>query len=183
MYLFNDKWEVDISEVNYNPDSVDNTVQPDIYVRICDDYSKTLLLNITDIAHTIEKKILLEVSFFTPSDEFAFIEDNSLFLFLNDTVCEFDMPAGKVTNKNRLDLTGTLFSVHKYQQDFIMYSEMDIIRMTRSLDVVWDFSARDIFVRYQGEEPAFEMKSDRIRLYDFSDNYYEIDYDGKVIRD
>lgn len=48
MYLFNDKWEVDISEVNYNPDSVDNTVQPDIYVRICDDYSKTLLHRIDE---------------------------------------------------------------------------------------------------------------------------------------
>ena len=49
-------------------------------------------------------------------------------------------------------------------------------------EVVWDFGARDIFVRYHGKEPAFEMLPDRIRLYDFSDNYYEIDYDGKVIR-
>ena len=86
-------------------------------------------------------------------------------------------------NKKNMDLTGTLFSVYRYQQDFIMYCEMDIIRMTRNLDVVWDFGARDIFVRYQGEEPAFEMMPDRIRLYDFSDNYYEIDYDGKVIKD
>lgn len=47
----------------------------------------------------------------------------------------------------------------------------------------WSFSGRDIFVRYMGEEPAFEMKSDRICLYDFEDNYYEIDYDGNVIKD
>ena len=38
-------------------------------------------------------------------------------------------------------------------------------------------------MRYMGEEPAFEMKSDRICLYDFEDNYYEIDYDGNVIKD
>lgn len=183
MYLFNDKWEVDISEVNYNPDSADNTVRPDVYVEICDDYSKTLLLNIKDITHTIEKRIILEVSFYTPSDEFAFIEDNSLFLFLNDIVCEYDIQTGEMINKKSMDFTGTLFSVYRYQQDFIMYCEMDIIRMTRNLDVVWDFGARDIFVRYQGEEPAFEMMPDRIRLYDFSDNYYEIDYDGKVIKD
>ncbi len=183
MYLFNDKWEVYISGVNYNPDSVDNTVRADTYVKICDDYSKTILLNITDISHTIEKNIVLKVSFFTPQNDFAFIEGDSLFLFLNDTVCELHIPTGKMINKKRMDRPGTLFSVYRYHQDFIMYCEMDIIRITRSLEVVWDFGARDIFVRYHGEEPAFEMLPDRIRLYDFSDNYYEIDYDGKVIRD
>ncbi|MDE7205768.1 MAG: hypothetical protein K2N90_01155 [Lachnospiraceae bacterium] len=38
-------------------------------------------------------------------------------------------------------------------------------------------------MRYMGEEPAFEMKRDRICLYDFEDNDYEIDYDGNVIKD
>lgn len=28
-------------------------------------------------------------------------------------------------------------------------------------------SGRDIFMRYMGKEPAFEMRSDRICLYDF----------------
>ena len=183
MYLCNDKWEIEIDEINYNPESADNSVHPDMYVVICDDYSKTLCVSVSNVSHTLEKKIVLEVSFFTPHDEYAFIEDNSLFLFLNDTVCEYDIQNGEMINKKSMDLAGTLFSVYRYQQDFIMYCEMDIIRMTRNLDVVWVFGARDIFVRYQGEEPAFEMMPDRIRLYDFSDNYYEIDYDGKVIKD
>ena len=183
MYLCNDKWEIEINEISYNPESADNHVQPDAYIDLCDDYSKTLCLNVADVAHTIEKNIVLLVSFYTPHDEFAFLEDNRLFLFLNDLVCEVDLETGELSNKKKLDITGTLFSVHRYQQDFLMYCEMDIIRMTKNLDVVWDFCARDIFVRFQGEEPAFEMMPDRIRLYDFSDNYYEIDYDGKVIKD
>lgn len=182
MYLCNDKWEIEIYEINYNPESADNSVHPDMYVVICDDYSKMLCVSASNVSHTLEKKIVLKVSFFTPHDEYAFIEDNSLFLFLNDTVCEYDIQTEEMINKKSMDLTGTLFSVYRYKQDFIMYCEMDIIRMTRDLDVVWDFGARDIFVRYQGEEPAFEMMQDRIRLYDFSDNYYEIDYDGKVIK-
>ena len=60
---------------------------------------------------------------------------------------------------------------------------MEIYRISSDLEVVWQFSARDIFVRYQGEEPAFEMKQDRICLIDFLDNYYEIDYDGNVLLD
>ena len=183
MYLFNSTWQVHISETDYNPSSADNAVCPDSFITICDDYSKTLLLTITDIADTLEKRIILEVSYYTPTDDFAFLEDSSLFLFLNDTVCELDIQTGIVVNEKRMDLTGLFFSAHRYGQDFILYCEMDIIRMTRSLDVIWDFSARDIFVRYHGEEPAFEMLPDRIRLYDFSDDYYEIDYDGNVIRD
>ena len=182
MYLCNDKWEIEIDEINYNPESADNSVRPDAYIELCDDYSKSLCLGIADVARTVEKKIVMVVSFFTPHEDYAFIEDSSLFLFLNDTVCEFDLQTVEVKNKKIIDLTGTLFSVHRYQQDFIMYCEMDIIRMTKNLDVVWDFGARDIFVRYQGEEPAFEMMPDRIQLYDFSDNYYEIDYDGKAIK-
>ena len=40
MYLCNDKWEIEIDEINYNPESADNSVHPDMYVVICDDYSK-----------------------------------------------------------------------------------------------------------------------------------------------
>lgn len=182
MYFYNDKWEVDISETNFNPDSADNVECPNTYIVICDDYSKKLLLNITDISHIIKKNIVLSVSYFTPYENFAFLNENKLIMFLNDTVCEIDIKTEKV-RKKKLDLTGTLFAVYRYHEDFILYAEMDIIRMNSNLDVLWDYMARDIFVRYQGEEPAFEMYDDRIRLFDFSDNYYEIDYNGKVIRD
>ena len=120
MYLYNDKWEIEIFETNYNADSTDNSVRPDEYIVICDDYSKTICVSIADVTHTMEKKLILKVSFFTPKDEFAFIEDASLFLFLNDTICEFDIQTGKMKNKKILDLNGTLFSVYRYQRDFIM---------------------------------------------------------------
>ena len=29
--------------------------------------------------------------------------------------------------------------------------------------------------------PAFEMTENSIKLYDFQDNYYEIDYNGKEV--
>ena len=182
MYLFNDNWEVNITETDYNPCSMDNAVRPDTYIVICEGYSKKLLLKITDTLHINEKQIVLSVSFYTPHDDFVFLNDDKLIMFLNDTVCEFDIQTGKV-RKKKLDISGTLFSVHRYQDDFILYAEMDIIRMTSNLDVLWDFGAKDIFVRYQGNEPAFVMYDDRIRLCDFSDNYYEIDYNGKLMGD
>ena len=38
----------------------------------------------------------------------------------------------------------------------------------------------DIFVSITDKTP-FEIKSDRICLYDFEDNYYEIDFNGKEL--
>ena len=59
---------------------------------------------------------------------------------------------------------------------------MDIFRVTRELSTQWQFSGRDIFVSCRDAAPAFEMKSDRICLRDFEGDYYEIGYDGILIR-
>ena len=66
MYLCNDKWEIEIDEINYDPKSTDNIVRPDAYIVICDDYSKSICVSIADAAHTTEKKIILKVSYYTP---------------------------------------------------------------------------------------------------------------------
>ena len=50
------------------------------------------------------------------------------------------------------------------------------------LMIQWQFSGKDIFVSYNDDAPAFEMKSDRIYLRDFEGDHYEIDYDGKLIQ-
>ena len=181
--LYNDRWKLEISETQYDPESTDNIVNPDAHIVICDDYTKSLLLSVASVDHSIEKSIVFTVSYMTPRDDIAFLEGDFLFLFLNDVVIRFNLLTAEIDKKVKLNIMGTLFSTHRYQDDFILYCEMDIIRLTRELEVIWDFSARDIFVRYHGEEPAFEMHPETIRLYDFSDNYYEIDYDGHVIKD
>lgn len=74
-----------------------------------------------------------------------------------------------------------LFDAYVYEDDFIIHGELDIFRVTRNLDIIWSFGARDIFVRCGSNEPAFVMKEDRICLYDFLGYYYEIDYDGNKL--
>ena len=46
----------------------------------------------------------------------------------------------------------------------------------------WSFSGRDIFVSQFREKP-FEICDNLIRLYDWEDNYYEIDFDGNLLTD
>ena len=61
-------------------------------------------------------------------------------------------------------------------------SQTDITMLDGNLNKKWAFSGMDIFVSISGKNP-FEMKEDRICLFDFYDHYYEIDYDGKLLDD
>ena len=106
-----------------------------------------------------------------------------VFLMLNDRLCVFNPATGRIDMKKRIDPIGTMFEAHAYGSDFILYGELFIFRISSNLDVKWVFAARDIFVRQSLDEPAFLMKEDRICLYDFYDNYYEIDYDGNLLID
>lgn len=80
----------------------------------------------------------------------------------------------------KVDLLGEVH-IYPYGEDYILYGELEIYRISSDLKVKWEFSGRDIFVRYEGNEPALEMREDKMCLYDFSNNYYEISYDGKLI--
>lgn len=87
-----------------------------------------------------------------------------------------------IDKQQKLDTIGTMFASYPYKQDFILYGELDIFRVTSNLSIQWQFSGKDIFVSYNDDAPAFEMKSDRIYLRDFEGDHYEIDYDGKLIQ-
>ncbi len=127
------------------------------------------------------KKILLVASYHTPIDAFVALHEDGLFFMLNDVLCIFDPVALEITQKATISPLGTMFEVHPFGKDYILYGEIEIYRISEDLKEKWSFSAADIFVRCGSNEPAFEMKNDRICLYDFLGNYYEIDYDGNII--
>ncbi len=163
---------------NYDKNSVDNLPYDDVIIVENETFSKTLAAEIYDGVDI--KKVAFVVPYFTPS-EFAVSAGENVFLMFDDILCIFDPQGVKIVEEKRINPTGTMFGAYAYKDDFILYGEMEIYRVDRNLEVKWIFSARDIFVRHEGDEPAFEMKEDRICLYDFIDHYYEIDYDGKLL--
>ncbi len=153
-------------------------------------YDKTLQLEELDFCKLIEirvdlygdiKKILLVASYHTPIDSFVALHDDGLFFMLNDVLCIFDPVTLEITKKATIAPLGTMFEVHPFGKDYILYGEIEIYRISEKLEEKWSFSGADIFVRCDSNESAFEMKDDMICLYDFLGNYYEIDYDGNII--
>ncbi|MDE6707788.1 MAG: hypothetical protein K2K06_07115, partial [Oscillospiraceae bacterium] len=127
--------------------------------------------------------VLIMATYFTPA-KFSALHENGLFMIFNSNVlCIFNPETLAIEKQVKIKSMGDMFAVYGLEEDYILYGEFIIYRIAKDLSIKWEFSGRDIFVRYHGNEPAFFMKKDRICLYDFEDNYYEIDYNGKLIID
>lgn len=179
-YKFRD-YHISINEAPpYSCNSTDNKYYDKVLVIEKSDFNKTIELEIEQNEET--RSVLLIVPYYTPLESFIATHRDGLFMMLNDFLCVFDPETMTIVKQVQINPLGTMFEVHKLENDYILYGEMEIYRISEELDIKWEFSGRDIFVRYQGTEPAFLIKKDRICLYDFEDNYYEIDFEGKQIK-
>ncbi len=168
------------SAPNYNKNSSDNLNYDEvIIVEEDEDFCRTKVVEISDGIKT--RRIAMVVPYYTPED-FAVKADNRVFLMLNEILCYFDPEKGEIVEKKEIPME-PMYGAYAFENDFILHGELTIFRVDRNLEIKWKFSAKDIFVRCGSDEPAFIMKEDRICLYDFEENYYEIDYDGKVIKE
>lgn len=76
----------------------------------------------------------------------------------------------------------TVFEFYKIENNFITRGELEIKRITKSGEIVWSFSGRDIWVNIEGKI-ELKIENDKIRLFDFESNEYVINFDGKLIED
>ena len=168
-------------EPDYDFNSSDNKCYDKILIVSDEEsYTKTISL-IIEKGEYLKKEIALIVPYHTNTDRCALPAGNRIFLMLDNLICFFNLETLNIDKFLKINSIGTLFAPYSYGQDFILYGEMDIFRISSDLSIQWRFSGKDIFVKSNDAGPAFEMKDDSICLYDFEDNYYEISYDGKWI--
>ena len=110
----------------------------------------------------------------------AVLDDTTLTVLQGWDVIQFNIESAQIVKRSALDSMGCNFGIFALNGGYLIYGETDITMLNHDLRRMWSFSGYDIFVSITNK-PAFEIKADRICLYDFYDNYYEIDFDGKVI--
>lgn len=167
-------------EPDYDINSADNKPYDKVIQMADADFAKSFSLTIQDGMELTT--IMLIAPYYTPAYTIIADHPDGLLLMLNTIICIFDPIKCEIIRRLDIDPIGTMFEVHRYKEDYILYGEFEIYRVTSELEILWTFSARDIWVRCGSDEPAFVMKEDRICLYDFEDNYYEIDYEGKLLK-
>ena len=77
--------------------------------------------------------------------------------------------------------TAEAFSLYRVRGGFLIHGELEIIKFDDNLNKLWEWVGNDILVSISGKK-SLELTKSSIRVTDFSDNFYELDYDGNLIR-
>jgi hypothetical protein len=140
---------------------------------------RTLCISVTG---TKNAEIALVGDYYTSDIDCAILEDNILTVLQNDYISQIDLETVQIIAGYELDVLGTTFSIYRMSDGYLIYGEIEIIKLDNEFNVAWKFSGRDIFVSIT-DKNAFELTDCSIKLYDFEDNFYEIDFNGNLIRE
>lgn len=185
MVLSNNLCTVNISiDEQFTVNSTDNKHYDKIYNL--NNYRKSDYYRTTSIDIDLSSKkisIALVGDYFSYDMDCALLDDDILSVLQNRFITQIRVTDGSVVDQTDLQESASInYAIYKVPKGYILYGEIDIVGLSNDFKRKWTFSGRDIWASVTGKNP-FEICEDRIRLYDFCDNYYEIDFDGKIIRD
>ncbi len=185
MLLSNDLCTVKICiDETYTINSADNKhydiiYNPEQYRKM--DFYKALIISIDLFSK--ELSIALIGNYYSYDVDCALLNDDILTILQNKSITQINVKTGLIINHIHLiENAGINYAIYKSKTGYIIYGEIYITGLNDDFQIEWTFSGRDIWASITGKNP-FELCDDYIKLYDFNDNYYEIDLNGKVIKD
>ena len=140
----------------------------------------TKAVRVESISQAGSCSIIILCSYMSDLDNAALLKGNQLILMLNNELFRINMEDCTVQHYKQLDIMGSTFGLYETSQGYIVHGELDILMLDSNFELLWDFSGRDIFVSVTGKT-AFKLTETTIQLFDFEDNYYEIDLNGRLV--
>jgi outer membrane protein assembly factor BamB len=172
-----------VDDPTYILNSVDNLRKyKKIYTKTESQFHPTsrhaIIVNENDIE--ISSAIICETGGSTSIHENSFIiEDDKIWICACNKIYCLEIPSLELRWQKEID-SFTNFSIYKIEDTFLIHGELQIFRITKEGEILWDFGGRDIWVNIEGK-PEITIEKNLIRLFDFESNEYVIDFDGKEI--
>jgi hypothetical protein len=185
VYLQHNDLTVELfDDSSYIIDSIDSPTQYDVIYNADNftdyDFPTKHAIKVFKGGRLIKSAILLGAGGATSiNSEAALVDNENLIIGCSNQVFSLTLPELSMNWQVKPDWA-TCFSIHKYQDTYIVHGEMSISRIDRKGKVIWNFSGADIFVCHHEGTP-FEMHEDFISMTDFNGSKYKIDYEGKSI--
>jgi hypothetical protein len=181
MRLYNDNFIIEINkDKNFTINSADNITHYDYIYNPNNLSCDYVTFSVKIISSNKEVMIALIGGAYSFVEDCAIIKDSTLIILQNETLSFIDLPSGNIVDYKNIDTFGCNFAIYEIVSGYIIYGEIEILKLSFNYDVEWRFSALDIFVTIDDTIP-FEISDKCIKLHDFNNNYYEIDFDGKLI--
>ena len=178
MLLENDISRIEITiDTTYTIDSADNryydfVLNPQNYKR--DDYYKTLAIYI-DLSYC-EFTVAAIGSYYSYDFDCAVLENDILTVLQNDNILQIRITDGALLGCKVLECIGINYGIYSLPDGYVVYGELEISKFSKNLNKMWEFSCKDVFV-------SFELCDSYIKLSDWDDTHYELDFDGHLIRE
>ena len=74
----------------------------------------------------------------------AILDKNVLTVLQNDYITQIDLDSMRIVAGYELDVFGTTFSIYKMSDGYLIYGEIEIIKLDNNFQVLWRFGGRDI---------------------------------------
>ena len=162
LWLYKDSYQIEIREKEAHPPQVA------VYLYKAEEEIKSIVLTAGGSVSSLwEKSALLD------GDRLLVACGNEVFCIL--------LPTLELLWHTQVDMA-TCFEVVPYQDDYITHGEVEISRLNRQGEILWQFSGKDILVSPIERTPSFTLTPEGIELVDFNYESYFIDYDGKFLR-
>lgn len=187
MKLRNDKYEIDISkDITYTLQSADNKhydyeFNPSNLTK--NDFIKTFDIQVNEINnHNSAINIALIGSLFCSTEHCSILMNTALIVLMNNVITQIDLETKSIIGIKDIGSYGCFFEIYQVDGGYIIYGELEILKLDYALNIEWDFSGSDIFVT-QDNCPAFIITNEYIQLCDWNGIIYKLDLAGKLIYD
>ena len=161
LWLYKDSYQIEIREKEAHPPQVA------VYLYKAEEEIENVVLTAGGSVSSLwEKSALLD------GDRLLVACGNEVFCIL--------LPILELLWHTQVDMA-TCFEIVPYQDDYITHGEVEISRLNKQGEILWQFSGKDIFVSPTERTPSFTLTSKGIELIDFNYESYLIDYQGKII--
>ena len=184
MFLENDIYKINISkDETFTIDSTDNKPY-DIILNPLNikrsDYYKAISISIETASN--QTNLVMVGSICGSVEDIAILEGSTLIVLMDTRITAIDCETLAIKSSNDISDFGIYFSLHRFYDGYIVYGELDIIKLSIELKPEWSFYGEDIFVSLDGRRCPFSIKGDTIALIDWNGKEYIIDKFGKQLK-
>ncbi len=184
------KWTVTLNYESWNsPVKTVNTDESDTAMELSEkgEWDSTLKVDVSDEHHKrtcivtgIQGGTYLHEKEREAEGQSVKIDKDNLILSLGLHFISVDLNNISLNWKLEPD-TAEVFEFYDLEHDYLLRGEVGIHRIDKTGNVKWTFSAADIWVNMEGR-PEIEITENSIKLLDFNSDEYEIDFNGKEIK-
>ena len=151
------------------------------YDRKVGEYDQLIGIRIYENEEPIGKVLLVADTYNVLSEKGILLDNDRLLIACGNEVFCILLPTLELLWHTQVDMA-TCFQIVAYQDDYITHGEVEIVRLNKQGEILWQFSGKDIFVSPIERTPAFKITPQGIDLVDFNYEEYHIDYNGKLIK-